>query len=118
RAAEARDEAKGELRAATAARPAHLPVRRESASGILCDEASSRYHIRTLVQRRPLATLTKSLAATILVIVGIAVYANSLGGVLIFDDIASITENRSIHDLSHLSDVLSPPNRGEAVSGR
>lgn len=51
------------------------------------------------------------------VLVGLT-YANNLSGPFVFDDLASIRDNPSIHRLSDLGRALSPPSRGQAVSGR
>ena len=60
------------------------------------------------------------LAASILVLAGIAAYLNSFAGVFVFDDKPCITENRSIRQLWPLGDVLFPPRELEVVgvSGR
>ncbi len=54
----------------------------------------------------------------LLVATGIAVYANSLDGPLVFDDLPAVRDNVSIRRLWPLSIPLTPPERGEAVSGR
>lgn len=58
--------------------------------------------------------------AVIIVLAGIAAYANSFAGEFVFDDEPCITDNRSIRHLWPLSDVLFPPRELEAtgVSGR
>lgn len=56
--------------------------------------------------------------AAALALAGALAYANSVSGVLTFDDDASIVENRSIRQLWPLTGALSPPERGEPVAGR
>jgi tetratricopeptide (TPR) repeat protein len=56
--------------------------------------------------------------AALIAIVAIVTYRNSLSTPFIFDDIASIPDNPTIRQLWPLSQVLSPPARGESVSGR
>ena len=58
------------------------------------------------------------LAAGVIVVAGLAAYANSFSGPFVFDDISSIPENPSIFRLQSLSQVFSPPRNGETVSGR
>jgi tetratricopeptide (TPR) repeat protein len=59
--------------------------------------------------------LRRSLPFVALALLAATVYANSLRGPFLFDDLASIPENPSIRQLST---AWFPPNRGEAVSGR
>jgi len=56
--------------------------------------------------------------AVCIAVLGLAIYANSIAGPFVFDDLASIPDNPSIRSLWPLAQPLSPPNRGEAVSGR
>ncbi len=61
------------------------------------------------------------LAAAVLVLAGLAVYANSYRGPLVMDDALSITGNASIRHLwppGEFLKVLHPPGGGTAVSGR
>jgi tetratricopeptide (TPR) repeat protein len=58
------------------------------------------------------------LAAGVIVLAGIAAYANSFSGVMVYDDIASIVENPTIRHLSPVRTLLSPPPGGLTVSGR
>ena len=58
------------------------------------------------------------LAAGLIVLAGLAAYANSFSGPLLYDDAASIVDNPSIRRLQSLGRVLSPPRNGETVSGR
>jgi protein O-mannosyl-transferase len=67
-------------------------------------------------QRR--ATWQVLLAVGLIVLAGLAAYANSFGGPFIYDDQASIPENDTIRKLWPLTDVLRPPAAGETVSGR
>lgn len=60
---------------------------------------------------------TPWLAAGVLAAVTLAVYANSLHGPLIFDDVNSITGNESIRRLADWRAVLSPP-ADSMVGGR
>jgi protein O-mannosyl-transferase len=53
----------------------------------------------------------------ILLVAGGLTYANSLAGPFIFDDRASIIDNKQIEDLADLSRVLSPPHE-TPVAGR
>jgi Tfp pilus assembly protein PilF len=53
----------------------------------------------------------------LVILCGAAVYANSLEGTFVFDDLEAISNNPSIRDLSAIRRVLSPP-RGTTVSGR
>ena len=57
-------------------------------------------------------------AASLIVLAGLAAYANSFSGPFIYDDVASIVDNTSIHQLGAMRQVLSPPRNGETVSGR
>ena len=59
-----------------------------------------------------------SLAPVVIVLVGVAAYHNSLGGPFIFDDIGSITENRTIRRLWPIRPLFSPPAKGLAVQSR
>lgn len=55
--------------------------------------------------------------ATLALTIG-AVYAGSLRGEMIFDDLLIIAPNPSIHSLRHLGQVLNPPHDGSPVQGR
>ncbi len=44
--------------------------------------------------------MSARLCCLLLVIVGAAAYANSLGGPFVFDDVAGIEQNRSIRSLA------------------
>lgn len=59
-----------------------------------------------------------ALAAALIVLAAIAVYAGSLRGPFVFDDPASIVDNPTIRDLRRLGTVLSPPGGMLAVEGR
>ncbi len=62
---------------------------------------------------------TGPLAAGLIALAVILVYANTLNAPFIFDDGPSIAENRTIRQLWPLSSVLQPPNAtGEGVAGR
>jgi len=58
------------------------------------------------------------LAAGLIVLAAVAAYHNSFAGPFIFDDTASIVENRTIRQLWPIWPVLSPPCNGETVGGR
>ena len=58
------------------------------------------------------------LAAGLVALATIAAYSNSLRVPLIFDDVPSIVDNPSIQRLWPISVPLSPPNRGQPVTGR
>ncbi len=59
------------------------------------------------------------LGAAAIALATLAVYANSLAGPLVFDDVASILQNPSIRNLGRITDVLSPPTAdGMTVGGR
>ena len=59
------------------------------------------------------------LGAGAIALATLAVYANSLAGPLVFDDVASILQNPSIRNLGRITDVLSPPAAdGLTVGGR
>ncbi len=58
---------------------------------------------------------TVAIFALVLAAAGFAVYANSLRGPFVFDDLRSIPENPSIH---HLVTAFSPPGGGVTVTGR
>ena len=58
------------------------------------------------------------LAAILIVLAGLAAYANSFSGVFVFDDLGSIGNNATIRRLPAWREVLSPPGGGETVSGR
>ena len=49
------------------------------------------------------------IAVAVLLVAGIAAYWNSFAGVLIFDDLQAIQDNKSIRSLVDLGAVLSPP---------
>ena len=57
-------------------------------------------------------------AAGLIVVAGLAAYANSFSGPFIYDDPASISNNPTIRQLWSIGRVLSPPRNGETVSGR
>ena len=57
-------------------------------------------------------------AAAVLGLAGLAVYANSLDVPFFFDDITAIVENPTIRHVGALGDVLLPPAGGSGVSGR
>jgi hypothetical protein len=59
-----------------------------------------------------------ALAAALIVLATLAVYAGSLRGPFVFDDPASIVDNPTIRDLRRLGTVLSPPGGMLAVEGR
>jgi hypothetical protein len=59
-----------------------------------------------------------TIVAAAIAVFGIVVCANRLSGPFIFDDRASIRDNPTVHALRPLTQVLSPPRRDEAVSGR
>ena len=59
-----------------------------------------------------------ALAAALIALAAIAVYAGSLRGPFVFDDPASIVDNPTIRDLRRLGTVLSPPGGMLAVEGR
>jgi Flp pilus assembly protein TadD len=54
----------------------------------------------------------------LLALLCLAAYWNSQQGVFLLDDFASIHQNESIRALWPISGPLTPPNRGESVSGR
>jgi tetratricopeptide (TPR) repeat protein len=58
------------------------------------------------------------LAGGVIVVAGLAAYANSFRGPLIYDDIISIRDNPTIRDLSALGRVLSPPCDGGTLTSR
>jgi tetratricopeptide (TPR) repeat protein len=66
------------------------------------------------VQRR----LSTVLAASLIVLVTAAVFANGLRGVFIFDDVFAILNNGSIHHLWPIGPVLHPPLDVTTASGR
>ena len=58
------------------------------------------------------------LAAALIVAAGLAAYSNSLRGQFIYDDLASILDNRSIRHLWPPGTVLTPPHgAGWTVEG-
>lgn len=59
-----------------------------------------------------------ALAATLILLVTVAVYANSWSVPFVFDDQAAILHNASIRHLTDLGAVLSPPGSGLTVDGR
>jgi tetratricopeptide (TPR) repeat protein len=59
-----------------------------------------------------------TLATGLIVVAGLAAYANSFSGPFIYDDFLSIPDNLTIRRLSAIGKVLSPPCNGETVSGR
>jgi tetratricopeptide (TPR) repeat protein len=58
------------------------------------------------------------LAAGLIVVAGIAAYANSLSGPFIYDDLSAIVENPTIRQLSSIGQVLSPPCDGGSLTSR
>ena len=59
------------------------------------------------------------LAVGLIVLAGVAVYANSFAGVFLFDDVESIVENTTIRQWWRLDQVFRPPCKiGETVGGR
>ena len=58
------------------------------------------------------------LAATLIVLAGLAAYSNSFSGPFIYDDESAILNNSTIRQLWPVGPVLSPPSHGETVSGR
>jgi tetratricopeptide (TPR) repeat protein len=58
------------------------------------------------------------LAAGVIVLATLAVYANSFRGVFVFDDEPAIVNNPTIRHLWPVARLLSPPRHGETVSGR
>ena len=58
------------------------------------------------------------MAVGLIVVSGLAAYANSFSGPFIYDDVLSIPANPTIRRLSAIGEVLSPPSNGETVSGR
>ena len=59
--------------------------------------------------------LTVRTAAALLVAAGLLAYANSLGGVFVFDDLASLVNNPTLRDWRQ---AFFPPTGGITVSGR
>jgi tetratricopeptide (TPR) repeat protein len=57
-------------------------------------------------------------AGGLIALAALAVYANSFSGAFVYDDLASIVQNRSIRHLLPLWRPLSPPPGGFTVSGR
>ena len=57
-------------------------------------------------------------AGLVIVLAGLAAYANSLAVPFVFDDGPSILDNPSLRHLWPIGRVLSPPDRGITVSGR
>jgi protein O-mannosyl-transferase len=57
-------------------------------------------------------------AAVSIALAVFAAYRNSFQGAFIYDDVVSIQDNMSIRHLDKIGDVLSPPARGQTVSGR
>lgn len=60
----------------------------------------------------------RHLCAAVLVLAGIAVYANSLKAPFVFDDYLAIVGNRSILDIRDIRAVLTPPREGNTVQAR
>jgi hypothetical protein len=58
------------------------------------------------------------IAAAVILLAGLAAYANSFNGPFAFDDVHSILQNPSIHRLWPVWDALRPPNDGATVQGR
>jgi tetratricopeptide (TPR) repeat protein len=58
------------------------------------------------------------LPAGLIVVAGLAVYANSFQGPFIFDDFATIVDNPTIRHLWPLGPVLTPPAEGGTVTSR
>ncbi len=88
------------------ARPADVTAPRTAATRLAAD--GSRHTARGKVLW----------AATAVVLAVAAAYANSFQGDFLFDDLPSISGNRTIRHLWHIETVLSPPAGGETVSGR
>jgi tetratricopeptide (TPR) repeat protein len=61
---------------------------------------------------------TTFVAPALIVVAGLAVYANSLSGEFIYDDIVSVLDNPSIRQLWPLSQPLSPPSDTRTVTSR
>src|SRR5438067_12790603 len=59
-----------------------------------------------------------SVAAVLLVAAIALAYANALSGPFIFDDIASIVDNPTLHALWPPAALLHPPGGGATVGGR
>jgi protein O-mannosyl-transferase len=57
-------------------------------------------------------------AAVAIALAVFAAYRNSFQGAFIYDDVVSIQDNMSIRNIGKIGDVLSPPARGQTVSGR
>jgi tetratricopeptide (TPR) repeat protein len=57
-------------------------------------------------------------AAVLIVAAALAAFSNSFQGVLLFDDVPSITDNPTIRTLWPIWIPLSPPARGDAVQNR
>ena len=57
-------------------------------------------------------------AGSLIILSGLAVYANSLSVPFIYDDLSAIVNNPTIHHLWPISQVFSPPTHGETVSSR
>ncbi len=65
------------------------------------------------------AARSQAVAIAVIIIAGVAAYANSLAGPFTFDDAGSILENSSIHHLWPPGPVLAPPFAGgQTVGGR
>ena len=58
------------------------------------------------------------LAASLIALATLAAYANSFQGAFVFDDDPAIRDNPTVRRLWRIGEVLSPPARGETVSGR
>jgi Tfp pilus assembly protein PilF len=57
-------------------------------------------------------------AAALILVAAAAIYANSLSGAFVFDDVLAIRDNPTIKSLWPIWPVFSPPTNGETVSGR
>lgn len=66
----------------------------------------------------PIHGKTIWLAASLLVLAGIAAYSNSFNGPFVFDDVGTILNNPTLLKLWPLSDVLAGPPGGTTASGR
>ena len=70
---------------------------------------------------RPLWTDSRRatfLAAALIIVAGLAAYANSFHGPLIIDDVSAIRDNPTIRRLWRIGEVLSPPCDGGTLTSR
>jgi tetratricopeptide (TPR) repeat protein len=88
--------------------PSRLPTGASARSATPSSEGRS-----WLCARRP-----GILAPSLILLVGLAAYANSFWGPFIFDDPLSIVENPTIRQLSSIGQVLSPPCDCRSVTSR